>query len=306
MILCCGEALIDFMPVKSADGALAFQPFNGGSIYNVAIALGRLGQNVGYFGGLSEDFFGKMLIKELANSNVDISLSIKNERATTLAFVKFNQGQPEYVFLDEGSAGRMLSDDQLPRLPDAVDLLHFGSISLINDPAASMFEQLAAREKRKRLISIDPNIRSTLVSDESDYRARLVRMFSIADIIKISDEDLEWLYPDKSHEGCALRWLSEGTALVVITKGADGATAYTGGCIVEQAIENVDVIDTVGAGDTFMAGLLTSLGEGGNLSSDKLGAMDQATLSNALSFASRVAAITVSRNGANPPWKDEM
>ncbi len=306
MILCCGEALIDFMPVKSADGALAYQPFNGGSIYNVAIALGRLGQEVGYFGGLSQDFFGEMLGNELANSNVDTSLSIKSARATTLAFVKFNDGQPEYVFLDEGSAGRMLRDDQMPGLPDEFDLLHFGSISLINNPAASIFEQLAAREKGRRLISIDPNIRSSLVSNESEYRARLERMFSFADIIKVSDEDLEWLYPDKSHQDCTSRWLREGTSLVVITRGAKGAIAYSGEAIIEQAIVSVDVVDTVGAGDAFMAGLLTSLDEYGNLVSDKLKAIDQATLSNALSFASRVAAITVSRKGANSPWKDEI
>ena len=306
MILCCGEALIDFMPVKTADGDIAFQPFNGGSIYNVAIALGRLGQDVGYFGGLSNDFFGDMIGNELANSNVDISLSIKSARATTLAFVKFNDGQPEYVFLDEGSAGRMLSDDQMLEILDEVDLLHFGSISLINNPAASMFEKLAAREKGRRLISIDPNIRPSLVSNESDYRARLERMFSFADIIKISDEDLKWLYPGVSHKNCASRWLSEKTTLVVITKGAKGATAYAGDNIIEQAIESVDVVDTVGAGDTFMAGLLFALGEAGILSSGKFNTINQAMISNALSFASRIAAITVSRTGANPPWEHEI
>ena len=306
MILCCGEALIDFMPVESADGALAFQPFNGGSIYNVAIALGRLGQSAGFFGGLSEDFFGEMLGNELANSSVDISLSIKSGRATTLAFVKFNDGQPDYAFLDEVSAGRMLNDDQIPNLPDEVDLLHFGSISLISNPAASMFEQLAAREKGRRLISIDPNIRPSLVNDESDYRARLERMFSIADIIKVSDEDLEWLYPGIELEDCALRWLNGGARLVVITQGAKGAIAYAGDSIVEQAIESVDVVDTVGAGDTFMAGLLAALGESGNLSSSKLNAINQAALINALSFATRAAAITVSRKGANPPWKEAL
>ena len=306
MILCCGEALIDFMPVQSANGTLAFQPFNGGSIYNVAIGLGRLGQDVGYFGGLSEDIFGEMLSKELANSNVDISLSVKSARATTLAFIKFNDGQPEYAFLDEGSAGRMLSSDQIPALQEEVELLHLGSISLISDPAASMFEKIAVREKGRRAISIDPNIRPTLVSNETDYRARLERMFSIADIIKISDEDLDWLIPDRTHEDCAARWLSNGVGLVVITKGAKGSIAYAENTVVEQPAEYVDVVDTVGAGDAFMAGLLASLGENEKLSSGKLKEIDQATLSNALSFASRAAAITISRNGANPPWKDEV
>ena len=306
MILCCGEALIDFMPVNSADGDLAFQPFNGGSVYNVAIALGRLGQDVGYLGGLSQDFFGDMLCKELANSNVDISLSIKSQQSTTLAFVRFDNGQAEYVFLDEGSAGRMLDENHMPDLPARVKSLHFGSISLINDPAASAFERLAFCEKGRRVISIDPNIRPSLVSDKKSYRARLNRIFSIASIIKISDEDLEWLNPDMAHEDCASGWLGNGVDLVVITKGADGATAYTSDFFVEQAAESVEVVDTVGAGDTFMAGLLTSLGDSGVLSSDKLKTVDRKTLLDALLFARRAAAVTVCRKGANPPWKHEL
>lgn len=306
MILCCGEALIDFMPVNSADGDLAFQPFNGGSIYNVAIALGRLEQDVGYFGGISQDFFGDMLSKELASSNVDLSLGIKSQRATTLAFVNFNGGQPEYVFLDEGSAGRMIENNQMPDIPAKVKLLHFGSISLISEPAASMFEQLAHREAGQRLISIDPNIRPSLVDDEKPYRARLLRMFAIADIIKISDEDLEWLHPGLSHQSFANQMLDENTRLVVITKGRGGAVAYQNERRLEQEIEKANVVDTVGAGDTFMAGLLASLNENRLLTVDNFLKLDEHSLAQALSYASRAAAINVSRKGANPPRKCEM
>ncbi|HHB83703.1 MAG TPA: carbohydrate kinase, partial [Devosia sp.] len=118
MIICCGEALIDFFPAKTETGENAFQPFNGGSIYNVAIALGRLGREVGYLGGISEDFFGQMLLEGLKASQVDLSFIVKSERATTLAFVQLTNGQPQYVFLDEMSAGRMLEMGQIPPIPD--------------------------------------------------------------------------------------------------------------------------------------------------------------------------------------------
>lgn len=306
MIVACGEALIDFMPTTTAEGATAFQPFNGGSVYNVAIALGRLGCDVGFFGGLSQDFFGHMLVDELQNSHVDISLAVKSAYATTLAFVSFDSGQPEYVFLDEMSAGRMLEVDQLPELDSAANALHFGSISLISEPAAASYEKLAKREKEKRILSIDPNIRPTLVSDRQTYQERLQRMIALADIIKISDEDLAWLAPDISFEDCAMKWLGQGAALVVVTKGSEGATAYTSDCQIEQPSEKVTVADTVGAGDTFMAGLLASLDGQGLLSRDTLSNLDRSTLATAMAFASRVAAITVSRKGANPPWAGEL
>ncbi len=311
MIICCGEALIDFLPVNTAQGAEAFQPFNGGSVYNVAIALGRMGCPVGFFGGLSEDFFGDLLGQGLDASNVDTSLTVKSSRPTTLAFVNFNNGQPEYAFLDEGSAGRMLGIDQLPDVPskagpDKVNALHFGSISLIHDPAASTLEKLARREKKQRVISIDPNIRPTLVSDESAYRSRLQRMFGIANIIKISDEDLAWLAPDMPVDAWVGKQLERGCALVVVTKGGDGATAFTRAHTIKQKPESVEVVDTVGAGDTFMAGLLASLEKQHLLTREKLNVLDASALADALAFATRAAAINVSRAGANPPWAGEL
>ncbi len=304
MILCCGEALIDFMPVETADGASAFQPFNGGSIYNVAIALGRLGKNVGFFGGLSNDLFGDMLASELNKSRVDTSLAIFSNRPTTLAFVKFSDGQPAYAFLDEGSAGRLINAS--PQLSDDINLLHFGSISLINDPAASMFENLTAHENGRRLISIDPNIRPSLIDNADVYRARLQRMFSYADIIKISDEDLEWLHPTQKPDDFARAQLINGASLVVVTRGKEGAMAFTKAHKYELAIEKTDVVDTVGAGDAFMAGLLASLNEHELLTREKLDTIELPFLQSTLEKASHVAAITVSRKGANPPWKSEL
>ena len=306
MIICCGEALIDFLPAQTIEGAKAFQPFNGGSIYNVAIALGRLGQQVGYLGGLSEDFFGQMLVEGLKASNVDLSYVAMSARASMLAFVNLKDGQPEYAFVDEGSAARMLSPEQIAEISDDVTTLHFGSISLINEPVASTLEHLANANKKNCIISLDPNIRASVVVDRETYLARLERMIALADIIKISDEDLDWIYPDADHKNYAHAWLEQGAALVIITRGAEGATAFTRDHEIEQPVEKVTVSDTVGAGDTFTAGLLSSLEHQGLLQRDKLVNISAEQLTKATKLAARAAAITVSRAGANPPWSNEI
>ena len=306
MIICCGEALIDFFPAKTETGENAFQPFNGGSIYNVAIALGRLGREVGYLGGISEDFFGQMLLEGLKASQVDLSFIVKSERATTLAFVQLTNGQPQYVFLDEMSAGRMLEMGQIPPIPDDTTTLHFGSFSLIHDPAGATLEALALQEKNGRIISLDPNIRPSLVVNRDEYLLRLGRMLGIADIIKISDEDMEWIYPGIAPQTVIEQWLADGTALVVLTRGGAGATAFTKSFQIEQPVQKVTVADTVGAGDTFTAGLLASLDRQHLLEKDRLAALTREQLSKATRLAAKAAAITVSRPGANPPWESEI
>lgn len=306
MIVCCGEALIDFMPTQTLDGAKAFQPFNGGSIYNVAIALGRLGQSVSYLGGLSEDFFGQMLVEGLKASNVDLSYVAMSARASMLAFVNLKDGQPQYAFVDEGSAARMLSPAQISKISDGVTTMHFGSISLINEPVASTLEQLAKANKDHCIISLDPNIRPSVVVDRETYLARLERMIALADIIKISDEDMDWIYPNADHKSYALKWLAHGTALVIITRGGEGATAFTKAHEVDQPVEKVTVFDTVGAGDTFTAGLLSSLEQQGLLQREQLAHISAEQLKQATKLAAHAAAITVSRTGANPPWSHEI
>ncbi len=306
MIICCGEALIDFFPAKTETGENAFQPFNGGSIYNVAIALGRLGREVGYLGGISEDFFGQMLLEGLKASQVDLSFIAKSERATTLAFVQLTNGQPQYVFLDEMSAGRMLEMGQIPSIPDDTTTLHFGSFSLIHDPAGATLEALALQEKNDRIISLDPNIRPSLVVNRDEYLLRLGRMLGIADVIKISDEDLEWIYPGIAPQTVIEQWLADGAALVVLTRGGAGATAFTKSFQIEQPVQKVTVADTVGAGDTFTAGLLASLDRQHLLGKDRLAALTREQLSKATRLAAKAAAITVSRPGANPPWESEI
>src|SRR5262245_23842920 len=163
MIVTCGEALIDMLPRKGADGAAVFQPFAGGSVFNVAIALGRLGVPAGFFGGLSSDFFGAMLKETLEKSRVDVSYANISDRPTTLAFVTLIDGHARYAFFDEHSAGRMLTDTDLPAFPATVMALHFGSFSLAAEPCGSAYETLMRREHLSRVISLDPNIRPTLI-----------------------------------------------------------------------------------------------------------------------------------------------
>lgn len=308
MILCCGDALIDMIPAQTAAGDPAFTPLPGGAIFNTAIALGRLGVEVGLLSGLSTDLFGDQLRAALATSNVDARNAITSDRPTTLAFVQLSNGHARYTFYDENSAGRSLDSARLPDIPDEVKALYLGGISLISEPGAAFYTALAEREAAERVIVVDPNIRPGFITDAAAYRQRLDRLFAVADIVKVSDEDLDWILPG---QGTQLEKLAElrarGPGIVILTKGAAGATGLThGGRLIEVASQPVAVVDTVGAGDTFNAGVLARLAENGCLARQTLNRIDDAILRQALEFGARVAAITVSRVGANPPWSNEV
>lgn len=306
MILCCGEALIDMLPARTVGGEAAFVPHCGGAIFNSAIALGRLGAKAGLFSGLSRDLFGQQLRRALAESNVDTSLAVSSDRPTTLAFVSLAGGNASYVFYDENTAGRMVSIDDLPDLGSEVRALLFGGISLISEPCGSAYEALLAREYHSRVTMLDPNLRPDFVPDPQAHDARLRRMIAMADIVKVSDDDLAWFGEKEPHEAIARRWLEAGPRLIVVTSGERGATAFTKRLVVSVPAKAVQVADTVGAGDTFNAALLAALDEAGNLSKERLSALEEAALADALAFAARAAAITVSRRGANPPWRREI
>jgi fructokinase len=306
MIICCGEALIDFLPRKSADGADVYQPFNGGSIFNTAIALGRLGIATGYFGGLSVDFFGDSLAAGLKASNVDLRYVIRSPWPTTLAFVKLDNGHARYSFFDENSSGRMLAKKDLPKLPPKVKALHFGSISLIAEPGGTTLEALMKRESKSRVICLDPNIRPGFIKDRRAYLARLARLIAMADILKISDEDIAWLTGSKDIARAARKWLKAGAKIVAVTKGGEGVEAFTAGYRLALPAVKVKVADTVGAGDTFTAGLLAALSRARRLDKKKLATVAAGDLEAALAFAARAAAVTVSRPGADPPWAREL
>jgi fructokinase len=307
MILSCGEALIDMLPRETTLGEPAFSPYAGGAVFNTAIALGRLGAASGFFTGLSTDLFGEILDQTLAASKVDTSLCARSARPTTLAFVKLVKGQASYAFYDENTAGRLLSAADLPDLPDNVGTLFFGGISLVNDPAASSYAEFQKRAAATgRVTMIDPNIRPGFITDAPAYRARIAAMIATADIVKLSDEDLHWLEGDGDLTTLARSILSRGPKVVFITEGARGARAVTATQDRFVAATKVDVADTVGAGDTFNAGVLASLDAADLLTRDGLTRLSDAALDAALSLGTRAAAITVSRPGANPPWSHEL
>jgi fructokinase len=308
VILCCGESLIDMIPSRNQAGEPGFTPHPGGAIFNTAIALGRLRALTGLLTGLSDDLFGDQLRAALAGSNVDVSLAITSERPTTLAFVQLTNGHATYTFYDENTAGRSLDPARLPSLPDAISTLYFGGISLISEPCADFYANLAMRESTNKVIVVDPNIRPGFINDTVTYRDRLDRLIAHADIVKVSDEDLNWILPgpqalvDKVAE---LR--AKGPKVVVLTRGGAGASALAhSGDMIDVASHRVAVVDTVGAGDTFNAGILAKLAENGLLTKDALKHIDEASLREALDFGARVAAITVSRSGANSPWAYEL
>ena len=307
MILSCGEALIDMLPRTTTLGEPAFSPYAGGAVFNTAIALGRLGAPSAFFSGISNDMLGQILTETLEASQVDTTPCARSDRPTTVAFVKLVDGQATYAFYDENTAGRLLSQDELPTLPATITTLFFGGISLVNDPAASTYEALQIRESAARVTMIDPNIRPGFIAGkEAPYRARIERMIARADIVKLSDEDLHWLMGHGDLSALARQILEKGPKLVFITEGAAGARAITATQNRFVAATPVTVADTVGAGDTFNAGALAALHDAGVLTKAALATLPDATLDAALSLGTRAAAITVSRAGANPPWRHEL
>lgn len=306
MIVCCGEALIDMLPRDTTAGEKGFAPYAGGAIFNTAIALGRLGIETGFFTGLSDDMFGDILRQTLSDSNVDFSLCATLPLHTTLAFVKLVDGHATYAFFDENTAGRMITGDNLPVLSDACEALHFGAISLIPEPCGSTYEGLMARESLKRVISFDPNIRPGFIPDRESHLGRMNRMAAMSDIIKFSDEDIAWFGMQGDHDELAAEWLKRGPKLVIITKGADGAVAYSAAHKVTVSGERVAVVDTVGAGDTFDAGVLASLQLAGLLTKNAVASLSEKAIHDALTLGAKAAAVTVSRAGANPPFAREI
>ena len=306
MILCCGEALIDMLPRTTTLGEDAYAPYAGGAIFNTAIALGRLGVPTGFFTGLSDDMMGDILRKTLGESGVDYSYCATLSRPTTVAFVKLVDGHATYAFYDEGTAGRMITEAELPALGADCEAIHFGAISLIPEPCGSTYEALLKREHETRVISLDPNIRPGFIKDKDAHMARIRRMAAMADIVKFSDEDLAWFGLEGDEDALARHWLHHGARLVVVTRGAEGAVGYTAGHKVTVPSERVAVVDTVGAGDTFDAGVLASLKMQNLLTKQQVAKLSEEQIAKALALGARAAAVTVSRAGANPPWAKEI
>ena len=306
MILCCGEALIDMLPRTTTLGEPAFAPYVGGAVFNTAIALGRLGAPAGFFSGLSSDLFGGQFREALGASKVSSTYAHTSPRPTTLAFVRLTNGQATYTFYDENTAGRMLTVEDLPELGAEIEAMLFGAISLISDPAGAAYEEFMKREHQRRVMMLDPNIRPNFIPDKARHLRRIRSMMAMADIVKLSDEDLHWFGEAGSHEDVIRNWLDRGPKLIVVTHGSEGAVGYSREHKVTVMPQKVEVVDTVGAGDTFNAGILASLHEQGLLTKAEMGGLSEDAIRQALTLGSKAAAVTVSRAGANPPWRHEI
>jgi fructokinase len=302
LIVVCGEALIDIVP--AADGTR--KPMPGGGPFNTARALARLGAPTAFLGRLSTDPFGVMLAEQLKADGADLSLVSYGPESTTLAVAELDgQGLAEFDFFVKGTSAPNLTPEMLPpTLPADVSALHIGTLGLVLEPMATTLVELALREGDDRLVMLDPNIRSNLVTDARDYRDRLDGLVAHSTIVKASETDLEWLFPELDTEAGAERLLDLGARLVLVTLGAAGALAVSPSGHVRVAAPEVEVVDTIGAGDAFGAAVLAWLHDHDALRSDLT--LDNEQVRSMLSFACLVAAITCTRAGADPPWRAEL
>ncbi len=309
VILCCGEALIDLVPHKDASGADVFLPIPGGSPFNTAVALGRLGVDVGFFGGISTDYFGDILISHLEKNNVDTSHIPRSRAPTSLALVtpETEDSEVNYQFYMNETASTSVRAEELPHpLPSSVEVLLFGSTSLATEPTASTLIRFMHKETGKRVITLDPNIRPSLIPDPDAFRRRFLTLLSCADIVKMSLTDLAWLSPSQDWREFAQLCLSHGVSVLFLTNGKNGAWGITSTLEIFIESETLDVSDSIGAGDSFHAGVLAQLSQSGKLSSASLAALIESDLKDCLTFGAQAAAITCSRPGADPPWRDEL
>ncbi|OUM02823.1 carbohydrate kinase family protein [Variovorax sp. JS1663] len=307
MFVVCGEALMDVYVLEATATGLRMDARIGGSPFNVAVGLARLGRRAALLTGLSRDAAGERLVQALAAEGVDPRLVVRSDAPSTLSVVSVDAaGMPHYTFYGHGTADRAIHADNLPALPAEARVLQFGSYALVVEPTGSALRALAARERGRRLVAYDPNVRLNVEPDLARWRQTVEAMAALAHIVKVSDEDLERLYPGSAPGEVARGWLAAGAHLVVLTRGAQGSEAWTHRLHATEAAVPVTVVDAVGAGDTFQAALLTWLDERGALSTEGLAALDAAGLAALLRFASRAAAITCSRRGADMPRRAEL
>ena len=289
----CGEVLIDILPTG---------PVVGGGPANTAKALARLGHEVDFIDGISTDAFGNSARKELERDGVGLSLALSSDKPTSTATVTLDaSGSASYEFLIDGTATFDFTHSWLPdpeRLKPAV--LHIGTLATIVEPASTVLHQWAIKTAEFAPIVFDPNVRSSVVGDRVQYRAAVEKWVGISSVVKLSDDDIAWLYPDEAMDEVAQRWIAGGTSLVVITRGAKGIIGYTEHGFEEVAGAQVSVIDTVGAGDTVGAVLVEGIVK------HSVSGLHGQVLNAVLHRAAIAAGITVSRAGAQPPRLHEL
>jgi fructokinase len=307
MIIVCGEALMDVFDGGATPTGLMLDSRMGGSPFNVAVGLARLGQAVGFLGGVSRGFVGDRLMRALADEGVGTGAVVRIDAPTTLGLVGLDaQGVASYAFYGDGCADRLLPASALERVPREAQAFHFGSYTMVVEPVAGVHRQLVLQQAGRALISYDPNIRLNVEPRLARWREALDWMSERAHLLKASVEDLALLYPGEPPQALAQRWLHRGVALVVVTDGADGAWACSATQQAAVPAEPAALVDTVGAGDTFQAALLTWLAEHGALQPEALRGLVAADLAQALAFAARAAALTCSRRGADLPRRAEV
>ncbi|QQO12752.1 carbohydrate kinase [Bradyrhizobium diazoefficiens] len=307
MLIACGDALIDFVPTQNAAGREALMPAVGGSCLNVAVGIARLGAPTGFVGGISTDLFGQMVADHAAASNVRLDLATRSDHQTTLAFVRIVAGESHYAFYDAGTAARNWTYRRGTIPFEDIEAVHVGSTTLVNDQGAAETKALIADARASSTISFDPNCRPNLVKNKPAYVARMMEFAAGADLIKMSDVDFAYLFGEEPYHERANALLGQGTRLVVLTRGDNGAIAWHAGAgQIEVAAPEVEVADTIGAGDSFQAALLFALHKQGRMTRERLKDIGADELRRVLSFAANCAGLTCTRPGADPPWSHEI
>ncbi|MHC8286606.1 carbohydrate kinase family protein [Pseudomonas sp. XS1P51] len=311
MYLVCGEALFDFFSENDASGLASkvnFKAIAGGSPFNVAVGLRRLGVESALFAGLSTDYLGRRLQQVLQDEGVRADYLVDFPAPTTLAMVAVGaNGSPQYSFRGEGCADRQLGLEHLPELGPEVRGLHIGSFSLVVQPIADTLLTLVRRESGQRLISLDPNVRLNPEPDIELWRSRIATLVELADLIKVSDEDLSLLYPEQDPQRVIEGWLQHRCQLVFLTRGGEGATVFSrahGSWSVPAC--SVKIADTVGAGDTFQAALITWLTEQQLDSVEGVQRLSREQIDAMVRFAVQAAALTCSKTGPDLPYRHQL
>lgn len=302
MIVVGGEALVDLVDEQ---GELRSVP--GGGPFNTAIALGRLGVPVAYLGTLSNDDYGSVLAESLVEAGADMSLVRWSDAPTPLAVVhQHDHGGNTYTFHLASTSFTDLPPESVPALPEDAWAIHVGTLGLAIDPPAAAYEALLEREAGRRTIVLDPNVRPAVFGDQASYQARFERIAALATIVKLSEDDAAWIYPELELADILERIRALGPRLVAITMGTDGAVAASAAGYARVPAVPVAVADTVGAGDSFGAALLAALAERDALELHATQPLDDSLLEEVVTYAVTAAAITCTRTGAVPPTRAEI